>query len=51
MISILFADPMDYFSLDGLTGELNTAKLIDRESLFNNNGIIILTVRVSINMA
>lgn len=39
---------MDYFSLDGLTGDLTTAKSIDRESLFNKNGIITLTVRVSI---
>jgi len=39
---------MDYFSLDGLTGDLSTAKSIDRESLFNNNGIISLTVRVNI---
>lgn len=37
---------MDYFSLDGLSGNLSTAKLIDRESLLNNNGIITLTVRV-----
>lgn len=43
------SDPMDYFSLDGLTGDLNTAKKIDRESLSNNNGIITLTVRVSID--
>lgn len=39
---------MDYFSLDGLSGNLTTAKPIDRESLLNNNGIITLTVRVSI---
>lgn len=41
---------MDYFSLDGLSGDLNTAKPIDRETLSNNNGIITLTVRVSIHM-
>ncbi|XP_050430558.1 cadherin-87A [Adelges cooleyi] len=41
----LIQNPMDYFSLDGLSGELFTAKLIDRESLMNNNGIITLTVR------
>jgi len=46
----LFADPMDYFSLDGLSGDLSTAKPIDRETLSNNNGIITLTVRVSIHM-
>lgn len=39
---------MDYFSLDGLSGELSSAKPIDRETLSNNNGIIKLTVRVSI---
>lgn len=37
---------MDYFSLDGLSGNLSIAKPIDRESLLNNNGIITLTVRV-----
>lgn len=47
---IFFTDPMDYFSLDGLTGDLSTAKSIDRESLFNNNGIISLTVRVNIQL-
>lgn len=40
---------MDYFSLDGLSGDLSTAKPIDRETLSNNNGIITLTVRVSIH--
>ncbi|XP_025413054.1 cadherin-87A isoform X2 [Sipha flava] len=41
----LIQNPMDYFSLDGLSGDLTTAKPIDRESLSNNNGIITLTVR------
>lgn len=40
---------MDYFSLDGLSGDLSTTKPIDRESLLNNNGIITLVVRVSTN--
>jgi len=40
---------MDYFSLDGLSGNLSTAKPIDRETLTNNNGIITLTVRVSMH--
>jgi hypothetical protein len=40
---------MDYFYLDGLSGNLSTAKPIDRETLSNNNGIITLTVRVSIH--
>lgn len=41
---------MDYFSLDGLSGDLTTAKPIDRETLSNSNGIITLTVRVSLNL-
>ncbi|XP_025199596.1 cadherin-87A isoform X2 [Melanaphis sacchari] len=41
----LIQNPMDYFSLDGLSGNLSTAKPIDRETLTNNNGIITLTVR------
>lgn len=41
---------MDYFSLDGLSGDLTSAKPIDRELLSNNNGIITLTVRVSLNL-
>lgn len=40
---------MDYFSLDSLSGNLSTAKPIDRETLTNNNGIITLTVRVSMH--
>ncbi|XP_050531653.1 cadherin-87A [Daktulosphaira vitifoliae] len=41
----LIQNPMDYFSLDKQSGELTTAKLIDRETLMNNNGIITLTVK------
>ncbi|VVC44201.1 Hypothetical protein CINCED_3A007173 [Cinara cedri] len=41
----LIQNPMDYFSLDGLSGDLSTAKPIDRESLSDNNGIITLIVR------
>ncbi|XP_026808223.1 cadherin-87A [Rhopalosiphum maidis] len=41
----LIQNPMDYFYLDGLSGNLSTAKPIDRETLSNNNGIITLTVR------
>lgn len=41
----LIQNSMDYFSLDGLSGNLSTAKPIDRETLTNNNGIITLTVR------
>lgn len=39
---------MDYFLLDEHTGELRTAKPLDREALPDGAGIIKLTVRVSI---
>lgn len=41
-------DPMDYFLLDAKTGELHTARPLDREALPDATGIIILTVRVCI---
>ena len=40
-------DPMDYFLLDAKTGELRTARPLDREALPDATGIIILTIRVS----
>lgn len=40
-------DPMDYFLLDAKTGELHTARPLDRESLPDATGLISLTVRVS----
>ena len=41
-------DPMDYFLLNEHTGELRTAKPLDREALPDGAGIMKLTVRVSI---
>lgn len=38
---------MDYFLLDAKSGELHTARPLDREALSDATGIIILTVRVS----
>lgn len=39
-------DPMDYFLLDSKTGELRTAKPLDKEALPDATGLVILTVRV-----
>lgn len=39
---------MDYFLLNAKTGELHTARPLDREALPDSTGIIVLTVRVSI---
>lgn len=39
---------MDYFLLDEHTGELRTAKPLDREALPDGAGIMKLTVRVCI---
>ncbi|XP_075145328.1 cadherin 87A [Haematobia irritans] len=41
----LLTNPMDYFLLDEHTGELRTAKPLDREALPDGSGIIKLTVR------
>lgn len=41
---------MDYFLLDSKTGELHTARPLDREALPDATGIIVLTVRVCILM-
>lgn len=49
MYSIVYIlDPHDYFLLDGSTGELHVAKPLDREALIDTNGVISLTVRVSL---
>lgn len=49
MIVLLYhLDPMDYFLLDAKTGELHTARPLDREALADSTGIIVLTIRVSI---
>lgn len=37
---------MDYFLLDAKTGELRTAKPLDKEALPDDTGLIILTVKV-----
>lgn len=38
---------MDYFLLDAKTGELHTARPLDREALPDATGLIVLSVRVS----
>lgn len=38
---------MDYFLLDSRTGELRTAKPLDKEALPDATGLVVLTVRVS----
>lgn len=40
------ADPLDYFLLDSETGELRTAKPLDREALLNSTGVISLEIKV-----
>lgn len=39
-------DPMNYFLLDASTGELRTAKPLDRESLDNQSGVLTFLVKV-----
>lgn len=41
---------MDYFLLDAKTGELHTARPLDREALPDATGIIVLSVRVCISI-
>ncbi|XP_055524329.1 cadherin-87A [Wyeomyia smithii] len=41
----LITNPMDYFLLDRQTGELRTAKPLDKEALPDDTGLIILTVK------
>ncbi|XP_050101039.1 cadherin-87A isoform X1 [Anopheles aquasalis] len=41
----LVTNPMDYFLLDKHTGELRTAKPLDKEALPDDTGLIILTVK------
>ncbi|XP_036327722.1 cadherin-87A [Rhagoletis pomonella] len=41
----LLTNPMDYFLLDERSGELRTAKPLDREALPDSTGLITLTVR------
>lgn len=44
--NFFLVDPYDYFFLDRSTGELRTAKPLDREKLSDTNGVLSLTVRV-----
>lgn len=46
-LCVLQLDPMDYFLLDAKSGELHTARPLDREALPGATGIIVLTIRVS----
>lgn len=39
-------DPMDYFLLDAVTGELRTAKPLDKEALEDSTGVLTLIIRV-----
>jgi hypothetical protein len=41
----LISNPMDYFLIDHKTGELRTAKPLDKESLPDDTGLITLTIR------
>lgn len=42
------SDPMDYFLLNDKTGELRTAKPLDKEALEDATGLLVVIVRVSI---
>ncbi|KAL3278342.1 hypothetical protein HHI36_013673, partial [Cryptolaemus montrouzieri] len=37
--------PMNYFLLDAVTGELRTARPLDKEAVDNKNGTIVLTIK------
>lgn len=41
----IFVDPFDYFLLDDDSGELRTAKPLDREALENSTGVLTLIVK------
>lgn len=41
-------DPSDYFLLNAKTGELHTARPLDREALPDATGLIVLSVRVNL---
>lgn len=47
LIVFLISDPLDFFFLDRNTGELKTAKPLDREALEDPSSPLNLTVRVS----
>ncbi|XP_072154327.1 cadherin-87A isoform X2 [Bemisia tabaci] len=42
----LIMNPMDYFLIDTTSGELRTARPLDREALDKSNGVVSLTIRV-----
>lgn len=46
-VIVTFTDPLDFFLLDSVTGELRTAKPLDREALADPSSPLNLTVRVS----
>lgn len=45
-----FSDPLDYFLLDQDTGELRTAKPLDREALKEATGVISLKIMVCVHL-
>lgn len=45
LVCLFFTDPFDYFLLDDDTGELRTAKPLDREALENSTGVLTLIVK------
>lgn len=40
-------DPLEYFLLDSQTGELRTARPLDREALEDTTGVLKVKIRVS----
>ena len=40
-------DPHDFFQIDSNSGEIRTAKPLDREVLSDTNGVVLLTVKVN----
>lgn len=43
----IILDPMNLFLLDAVTGELRTAKPLDKEAVDNPEGIITLNIEVT----
>lgn len=41
-----YLDPMEYFILDAITGELRTARPLDKEAVDNPQGILTLNIKV-----
>lgn len=41
----MLLDPFDYFLLDPISGELRTAKPLDREALENSTGVLNLKIK------